>query len=97
MGYKIQWAYCWYNNKSQIVKMYFIEGIPFTFDELADDVTTNPSYIALADKERSYEVEDLYRTSFYLIDEEVHPMLFPIDIENPEELPEDCTPDSMPD
>ena len=77
--------------------MYFIEGIPFTFDELADDVTTNPSYIALADKERSYEVEDLYRTSFYLIDEEVHPMLFPIDIENPEELPEDCAPDSMPD
>lgn len=34
MKYKITYAYCWYNQGSMIVKMYFISGVPFTFDEL---------------------------------------------------------------
>jgi hypothetical protein len=43
----------------------------------------------LADKERSFEPEDLYRNSFYLIDEEVHPCFFPVELENPEDMPDD--------
>jgi hypothetical protein len=42
-----------------------------------------------ADKNRTYDPEDLYRSSFYLIDEEAHPMLFPVELENPEDLPDD--------
>jgi hypothetical protein len=96
MGYEIQSTYCWYNKGSQIVKMYFINHMPFTFDELADDAMTNLDLIEKADKERRYEPDDLYRTSFYLIDEECHPMLYDLDIDNPEEMPEDYNEDFMP-
>jgi len=36
MSYRIDTAYCWYDNGSMIVKMYFINQLPFTFDELPD-------------------------------------------------------------
>ena len=87
--YKITHAYCWYNNGSMIVKMYFINEIPFTFDELPDLAITDPEIIRLADKQRTFEPEDLYQNSFYLIDEEAHPCFFPVDLENPEDLPDD--------
>jgi hypothetical protein len=45
--------------------------------------------IHLADQQLRYEPEDLYQTSFYLIDEECHPMLFDVELENPEMLPVD--------
>jgi hypothetical protein len=34
MKYRIDTTYCWYNCGTEIVLMYFINGIPFTFDEL---------------------------------------------------------------
>ena len=89
MAYRIDYAYCWYNEGSMIVKMYFINQIPFTFDELPDGHLYDQDLINLADKERSFEPEDLYRNSFYLIDEEVHPCLFPVELENPEDMPDD--------
>jgi len=89
MSYRIDKGYCWYNNGSQIVLMYFISGIPFTFDELPDGHLEDKELVALADKNLSFEPEDLYRSSFYLIDEEVHPCLFPVELENPEDMPQD--------
>jgi hypothetical protein len=87
--YKITYAYCWYNNGSMIVKMYFINEVPFTFDELPELAHTDPDMMRLADQQRSFEPEDLYKSSFYLIDEECHPCLFPVDLENPEDMPND--------
>jgi hypothetical protein len=72
-----------------IVKMYFINQVPFTFDELPDGHLMDKDLIELANKETSFEPEDLYRNSFYLIDEEVHPCLFTVELENPEDMPED--------
>ncbi len=89
MSYRIDSAYCWYNNGSMIVKMYFINHVPFTFDELPDGHLYDQDLCRSADKNRTYDPEDLYRSSFYLIDEEVHPFLFPVELENPEDLPED--------
>jgi len=89
MSYRIDHAYCWYNNGSMIVKMYFINHIPFTFDELPDGHLYDLDLCRMADKERTFEPEDLYKNSFYLIDEEAHPCLFPVDLENPEDMPED--------
>jgi hypothetical protein len=89
MGYRIDTKYCWYNQGSMIVKMYFINQIPFTFDELPSVTMEDINLIELADENMRYEPEDLYRTSFYLIDEQAHPCLFPIELENPEELPND--------
>ncbi len=89
MKYKIDAAYCWYNKGTQIVLMYFINHIPFTFDELPDCAMQDLEVIHLADQQLRYEPEDLYRTSVYLIDEECHPMLFDVELENPEMLPVD--------
>ncbi len=89
MKYRIDAAYCWYNKGTQIVLMYFINHIPFTFDELPDCAMQDLELIHLADQQLRYEPEDLYRTSFYLIDEECHPMLFDVELENPEMLPVD--------
>jgi hypothetical protein len=69
MKYRIETAYCWYNKGTQIVLMYFINHIPFTFDELPDCAMQDLEVIYLADQQLRYEPEDLYRTSFYLIDE----------------------------
>lgn len=89
MSYRIDTAYCWYDNGSMIVKMYFINQVPFTFDELPDGHLYDKDLVELANKERSFDPEDLYRSSFYLIDEEVHPCLFPVELENPEDMPEE--------
>lgn len=89
MKYRITNAYCWYNQGSQIVKMYFINEIPFTFDEVDPEEMYDIAYIEAADKQRTFEPEDLYRSSFYLIDEQAHPMLFELELENPEDLPQD--------
>jgi hypothetical protein len=89
MKYRIDAAYCWYNKGTQIVLMYLINHVPFTFDELPDESIYDLDLIEVADKERRYEPEDLYKTSFYLIDEQCHPMLFELELENPECLPQD--------
>ena len=72
-----------------IVKMYFINQVPFTFDELEDGHLYDKDLRKLADKQRSFDPEDLFKSSFYLIDEEAHPLLFEVDLENPQDLPED--------
>lgn len=87
MKYKITSKYCYYNN--EIVDMYFINNVPFTFDEL-DDLQLQDPYVQVeASTNQEYTSEELYRTSFYLIDEECHPCLFPVDLENPEDMPQD--------
>lgn len=86
MKYKISSKYCYYNN--EIVEMYFINNVPFTFEELPDVMQQDPYIQIDASNNEEYCPEDLYRTSFYLIDEECHPCLFPVDLENPEDMPE---------
>jgi hypothetical protein len=89
MSYKIKKAHCWYNNGAQIVLMYFLNEVPFTFDELPEGHLYDQDLCREADKNRTFDPEDLYYNSFYLIDEECHPCFFPLDIENPEDLPDD--------
>ena len=89
MKYRIDTAYVWYNKGTMIVLMYFINHIPFTFDELPDSALYDLEVVEAADKERRFEPDDLYRTSFYLIDEQCHPLMFDLELENPEMLPAD--------
>lgn len=87
MKYRIDARYVWYDRGSKIVLMYFIQGMPFTFDDVPDDGLNDLELIELADNQPRWNPEDLYQTSFYLIDEECHPMLFELELENPEILP----------
>jgi hypothetical protein len=88
MKYKIEQQYCWYKleTKWQIVLMFYISGVPFTFNELTEVELNDPKIVELANKNIKWEVEDLYIKSVYLIEEECHPLLFELEIENPEEL-----------
>ncbi len=89
MKYRIDAAYVWYNRGKQIVLMYFINSIPFTFDELPDTAKEDIELIYLADNEKRFEPEDLYQSSYYLMLEQCHPLLYELDLENPEMLPVD--------
>jgi len=93
MSYKITKEYCWYNNGTQIVLMYFINNVPFTFDELPDGHLYDQNLLKEADNNKTYDPEDLFLSSFYLIDEEAHPLLFDLELENPEDLPQDIEED----
>lgn len=89
MSYKITQEYCWYDNARIVVKIYFIQGVPFTFDELTEISLNDPDILRLADKNRDYSQEDLFLSSFYLIEEGAHPLVYDLDLENPEDLPND--------
>jgi len=83
--YTIESRYCYHDG--EIVDMFFINGIPFTFDDLPTIMQDDP-YIQIEARDlRHYTIEDMYRLSSYLIMEECHPLLFEVDLKNPEELP----------
>mgnify|MGYP000119709517 CR=1 FL=1 len=61
---------------------YMIELLHKRIDEMRTS-----EIIKKADEQRRWNPEDLYRTSFYLIDEEAHPCLFDVELENPQDMP----------
>ena len=69
--------------------MYFLNDVPFTFDEMPDGHLYDRDLVEEANRNKSYEVDDVYKGSNYLIMEQAHPCFDPIDILNPEVLPED--------
>ena len=90
MKYKITTSYNWYETEDDkfIILTYYINGIAFTFDELPSLVQDDPEIIAKAEQQLTMTPEIFYQKSFYLIDEEAHPILFEMDLENPEVLDE---------
>ena len=61
MKYKITTNYCWFRGGSMIVKMYYINGMPFTFDELPDGHLRDHDLIKEADKQRTFDDADMYQ------------------------------------
>ena len=70
-----------------ICKFYLINNVPFTFVEIPKISQDDPAIISLADTSYRYNAEDLFRASNYLMMEEAHPLLFDVELENPELLP----------
>lgn len=90
MGYKLSSNYRWYlvpKEPSVLSKVYYIEGIPYDVDVIEDKKNLN--FIDEADSTPGLKSDDLFRKSDYLIAEMMHPLLFELDLENPEELPTD--------
>jgi hypothetical protein len=88
MKYKITTSYNWYKTEYDkfIILTYYINGIAFTFDEISPIMQDDPEIIKRANEHLTYNPEFFYLKSFYLIDEQAHPMLFEMDLENPEVL-----------
>jgi len=87
MEYILTQEYVFY--MGQVVRMYFINGLPYTFDELPHIIQDHPSIQTEALSHQDFDDEDLYRYSNYLIMEELHPLLFDVNLKNPELLPKD--------
>ena len=90
MSYKITYSYNWYQTPEDkfIIKTYHINDIPFTFDDIPEIAQNDPEIIAKAEEQLVMTPEIFYLKSFYLIDEQAHPMLFELELENPEALDE---------
>jgi len=90
--YTVNQSLNWFNNGSMIVRMYFLNHVPFTFDEMPDGHLYDRDLVDEADKNRDYDMEDVFLGSNYLLLEGCHPCFDSIQITNRDELPEDLVP-----
>ena len=91
-GYKItsKYVFCVFpENYETIVKMYFIEGVPFTFDTVEKEELEDKWIKSEAALNPEFSLDQLDQCSSYLIEEECHPCLFDVELVNPELLPDD--------
>lgn len=89
MGYNISNSYHWYRVPKEpdcVAKIYYIEKIPFDLDRIENPT---PEIIQLANQNKGVNADDLFKKSDYLIAEMLHPLLFELEIDNPEEMPDD--------
>ena len=59
------------------------------FTEIYKQFPDDPEIIKKANEQLTLTPEIFYLKSFYLIDEEAHPLLFDMDLENPQDLPDE--------
>jgi len=85
--YTISRRYVFVDNEP--VLMYYIESIPFAFDVLEREEKEDKWILSEAALNQEYTLEDIFRYSDYLIAEECHPVLFELDLVNPEVLPDE--------
>jgi len=86
MKFTISRRHCFVDNEP--VLMYFIQNIPFAFDSLEREEKQDKWILSEAAINDEYTLQDIFRWSDYLIAEECHPVLFELDLINPELIPE---------
>ncbi len=69
--------------------MYFIEGMPFAYDSIEKEELEDKWVLSEAAINPEFTWDQIDRSSDYLIAEELHPCLFPIEMRNPELMPDD--------
>jgi len=75
--------------EGSVVRMYFIQGVPYTFDELPIPIQEHPSIQTEALGDCDWDMDMLYKASSYLTEEECHPLMFELEVDNLELLPKD--------
>ena len=86
MKYKISRKHVFLDNEP--VLMYFIENIPFQFDTLERKEKQDLWILSEAAINEEYTLKDIITSSEYLLREECHPVIFELDLVNPELIPE---------
>ena len=85
--YTITRKHCFVDNEP--VLMYFVENMPSAFDVLEREQKEDKWILSEAALNPEFTLEDIFRYSDYLIAEECHPVLFELDLVNPEVLPDE--------
>lgn len=90
MSYKITTSYNWYETDFDkfLIRTFMINEVPFTFNEIPKISQDDPEILEEASQNPVLTPTYFYHKSFYLIDEEMHPCLYELDLENPEILDE---------
>ena len=88
MGYQytISRKYAFVDNEP--VLMYYVNDTPFSFDTLEREQKQDKWILSEAAINDDYTLADILKYSEYLIAEECHPVLFELDLVNPELIPE---------
>jgi|TARA_B100001079_G_C16330773_1_gene479019 hypothetical protein len=89
-GYKLssKFVYCYFDdNHSSIVRMWFIHGMPFTFDSLEKEELEDVWVKSEAAINPEFTLEQIEKVSSYLMEEEMHPLLFEVPLVG--KLPDD--------
>ena len=86
MKYKIDKRHVFVDHEP--VLMYFVNDIPFAFDGLDQHQKQDKWILTECAINPEYTLEDILRWSDYLMEEECHPVLFELDLLNPEIIPE---------
>jgi len=83
--FKLHWDY---RNLEGVgtVKMFYLNGMPFTFDDEDIPVIDEVAKL-LAEQKPIITHEEIYKGSSYLIEEGLHPLLDAVDLDNCSELP----------
>jgi len=89
--FKLSKGYRWNTTLrgKSIILIYFINQIPYTYDNLTKESEENLEIILEATANHVYTEDEVYWASYYLIEEQVHPLLFELELDNPELLPAD--------
>ena len=71
-----------------IVKAYFLNGIPFTFDSLDGETQNDEAVLAEVIGSPTVSIELIHQKSAYLLEEGLPPMLSGIELDPESTLPE---------
>ena len=82
---KVYWEYRYLRGEG-LVKMFFVQGIPFTWDDVAEFPLPD-KVIRKARESRIFSPEDIWHGSSYLMEEGFHPLLDELDLDELSELP----------
>ena len=70
------------------VLMYFIENMAFCFDVLERNEKQDKWILSECAINQEFTLKDVINSSEYLLQEECHPVIFELDLVNPELIPE---------
>jgi hypothetical protein len=70
------------------VKVYSLQGMPFTWDDLTEIEKNDPEVLTELAKNNVITLEDILNNSAYLIAEEMHPLIYDIALTLDSELPD---------
>lgn len=86
--YKVTSKYCLSDKEDQVVKVYFINEIPFTYDTIDDIISKDEKVMNEAIMNPSISLELIAQKSDYLIKENLHPLLSDVTLHPESVLPD---------
>tara|TARA_R100000742_G_C4271738_1_gene90756 strand:- start:110 stop:388 length:279 start_codon:yes stop_codon:yes gene_type:complete len=86
-GYRVNIKHCWLDGTP--VKMYFIENTPFTYDPLTRDQREDRWILFECALNPEFTQEQILKNSEYLLEEEIHPLLFDVPVITVETMPDE--------